>query len=524
MVHARPTLPHGHGEVLTQPPFEEWAALATATRERAAAWDFEVAGVPGATLRRAARRELVARAEAFSARLQVPVAALEGEPGLVVVTGHQPEFYHPGVWIKDFLLQRLADECEATAIDLIVDSDTYTTVGIAAPCMRPEVQRCQQYLAIGDGETCFAAGAVPDAGDVEDFCAAASSMLSSLPAPAVGRHFEEFCTHLHTAARDADNLAELVTFSRRRYEASAGTDYLELPVTSVGSSQAFGLFAADIIVNARTFAGAHNAELAEYREISKTRSRVQPFPDLAVGESEVELPLWAICAGKRYAASVVDVGVGFELWANGQLLASLPRDAAEAASLLGEGEFTLVPRALALMLFARMFLADLFIHGVGGGRYDRVTDGVARRYYRADPAPFVVASMTMYLPLGAHVVSEEEIADIRQRLNRLEHNPDAMLGEVEFDAEEERVRARALASEKQKLVAEIAGDGADKKALGQRIRDVNAELAGILAPLAAQLRDELTQLEGQRLTADVLTDRTYPFCFWSPAEIADKAR
>jgi len=24
--------------------------------------------------------------------------------------------------------------------------------------------------------------------------------------------------------------------------------------------------------------------------------------------------------------------------------------------------------------------------------------------------------------------------------------------------------------------------------------------------------------------SEILTDRTYPFCFWSPEEIADKAR
>ncbi|MDZ4064147.1 MAG: hypothetical protein U1E22_05700, partial [Coriobacteriia bacterium] len=444
MVRARPTLPHGHGEVLAQPPYEEWATLAGTVCERVPTWDFDVAGVSGASLRSLARRELVARAEAFSARLGVPVAATKDDLELVVVTGHQPELYHPGVWIKDFLLQRFSDETGATAIDLVVDSDTFSTLGVAAPCLRPAIQRCRQYLAVGDGETCYACAPVPDARHVDDFCTAASRMLASLPAPAVGRHFDEFCVHLHGAMHEAENLSELVTFARRRYEASAGTDYLELAVTSIGRSRAFTLFAADIICNARAFAESFNAELADFRAITKTRSVVQPFPDLTIDEVEVELPLWVIVDGKRHAARVVRIGGKLELRANGLALASLPADAASAASLLGEAEFTLVPRALTLTLFVRMFVADLFIHGVGGGRYDRVTDGVARRYYGVEPAPYVVASMTMYLPLGAHLVTEDEIADLRQQLSRFDHNPDTMLGEVEFDTAEERNHAQAL--------------------------------------------------------------------------------
>ena len=51
-----------------------------------------------------------------------------------MATGHQPELYHPGVWIKDFLLQRLAEETGATALDVVVDSDGFETVAVTSPC------------------------------------------------------------------------------------------------------------------------------------------------------------------------------------------------------------------------------------------------------------------------------------------------------------------------------------------------------------------------------------------------------
>ena len=211
------------------------------------------------------------------------------------------------------------------------------------------------------------------------------------------------------------------------------------------------------------------------------------------------------------------------LGADGGVLVELPADGVAASAAIAASGELFAPKALALTLFTRVFVCDLMIHGVGGGRYDRVTDGVCRRYYGVEPPAFAVASITMYLPLGAHIVTEDEVASARERVNRLEHNPDALLGEVEFDSPEEQHRALALAEEKGSLVASIAAPEADKKSLGLRIREVNAELAALLAPLRQGMADELASLETQRAASEILTDRTYPFCFWAAEEVADKA-
>ncbi len=145
-----------------------------------------------------------------------------------------------------------------------------------------------------------------------------------------------------------------------------------------------------------------------------------------------------------------------------------------------------------------------------------------RRYYGVEPPAFVVASMTMYLPLGAHVVTTEEVAAARERLNRIEHNPDALMGDVDFDDPAERDLAASLAAEKIRLVAAISSPDADKKAIGMRIREVNGALADIMAPVRDAFQAELDGLETQLAASEILTDRTYPFCFWDPAEIADK--
>jgi len=522
MAHAKTTTPAGHGELVTTPPYAQWAGLTRTNAAAARMWDFDLCGVPVGRLRDLARREAVGRARAFSERLGVPVRAVDDDPELIVVTGHQPELYHPGIWIKDFLLQRLGEETGAAAIDVVVDSDGFDTLEMHSPCLKPEVRVCRAYLAVGTTDGCYACTPVPPADALGQFCEAGAEHLATLPSPAVGHHFADFCGHLTAAAADAHNLAELVTFARRRYEASAGTDYLEVPVTSLAASRAFATLLAHVAMDAAAFAAAYNGALAEYRERTGTRSAAQPFPDLQVEGEMVELPFWHLAGGSR-ATVWARTGRFPALVVDGEVVCELGEQA-EAPEALLASALAPAPKALALTLFTRLLVADFFIHGVGGGRYDQVTDDVIRRYFLIEPPAFAVASMTMYLPLGARVVREEEIEVLSMALNRLKHNPDQMLDEVEFDTAEEHARAVALSREKVELVTAIAAEGADKKTLGTRIREVNEALAGMFESYQRQLAEELDQLAQLRDASGVLTDRTYPFCLWSPSEVADKAR
>jgi hypothetical protein len=522
-VRTRASLPAGHGELTTRPALDTWPALLDANRAARAGWEFKVAGMAALELAAMARGEVLERATGFSARLGVPVRAAGGVDEPIVATGHQPELYHPGVWVKDFLLDRVAGEVGASAIDFVVDTDGFDSLGVSSPCLTPCVDRCSQYLAVGGAERTYASAKVPEADEIDRFSAAVVDAVSSLPAPAIRVHFERFARLLRESASDARDLAELVTFARRRYEASAKTGYLELPVSSMARSEAFTRFLVDIALDADRFAEVYNSELREYRELTATRSAAQPFPDLAREDGRIELPFWVMTPAARRPLFAQGAAGEVRLYAGDELVASLPAEADEAVRSLEASEVDFAPKALALTMFVRMFACDLFIHGVGGGRYDQVTDGVVRRYYGVEPPQFVVASLTMFLPLGAHAVTPEEISAAKERLNKLEHNPDVLVGEIVFDDADERLHATRLAAEKRELVGRIGVHGADKKALGARIREVNSELAEVLAPVREELEAELASLTRQAQANDILTDRTYPFCFWDPREIQDKA-
>ncbi len=522
-MRVRRQTPAGHGEVLTEPAYATWAGHASENARMAEVWSGTVAGLPIGELRTSARAEAIEAARGFSARLGVPVQTADRADALIVMTGHQPELFHPGIWVKNFLLQRVADETDAIAIDIVVDSDGFDRVELRTPCLGAAVGRCAAVLAESGPDGCYGCTPPPDSEDVAAFRQAGTHALETLHAPALARHFDGFCDALASASAENDDLASAITVARRRYEAPARTTYLELPLTRHVATASFIRFVTHLALEAAEFAEAYNAELAAFRERTGTRSAAQPFPDLGIEDGVVELPLWLILENRR---TTLRARTGDEpaLMVGDEVLVNLSRDPAEAFDRLAAGGFLIAPKALALTMFERVFVADLFIHGVGGGRYDQVTDGVIARFLGIEPPQFVVASMTLYLPLGAHEVTDEEVSAVEQRLNRLAHNPDQLLGEVAFESIAERDRVMALAAEKRSLVAAIAAPDADKKTLGARIKDVNAEIIALMAPFVRETEAELADLKALRDAGEILTDRTYPFCLWDPLEVADKVR
>ena len=51
----------------------------------------------------------------------------------MILAGHQPQLFHPGVWFKNFVLSRLAESQAATAVNLVIDSDTIKTAAVRVP-------------------------------------------------------------------------------------------------------------------------------------------------------------------------------------------------------------------------------------------------------------------------------------------------------------------------------------------------------------------------------------------------------
>src|SRR5204863_7977864 len=106
-----------------------------ANRRRLGRVERPVLGRPFGEVRLQARREVRAAARAYLAGAGEPLP----EPSaadVLLMAGHQPELFHPGVWVKNFVLAGLARAHQAEAINLIVDYDAVKSASLRVPKVR----------------------------------------------------------------------------------------------------------------------------------------------------------------------------------------------------------------------------------------------------------------------------------------------------------------------------------------------------------------------------------------------------
>src|SRR5262249_59771978 len=71
-------------------------------------------------------------------------------------------------------------------------------------------------------------------------------------------------------------------------------------------------------------------------------------------------------------------------------------------------------RALTTTMFARLVLGDLFVHGIGGAKYDELGDEIDRAFFGFEPPAFLTLSMTLWLGPGVHPASPERLRGVEE--------------------------------------------------------------------------------------------------------------
>src|SRR5688572_22088497 len=86
---------------------------------------------------------------------------------------------------------------------------------------------------------------------------------------------------------------------------SLGLRHGALLASPIWISEAFLLFAHDLLAHADAVAGHYNAALAEYRRGHAIKSNTRPMPDLLTSDGAIEVPFWLddLAEGKRIRPS-----------------------------------------------------------------------------------------------------------------------------------------------------------------------------------------------------------------------------
>ena len=94
----------------------------------------------------ATRREVLTVATEYTSSyrdVSRPTNTAEWISAPIIMGGHQPDLFHPGVWLKNFAIDAYARRLGGTAINLIVDTDYCRSTSVGVPVGPPDSARLE---------------------------------------------------------------------------------------------------------------------------------------------------------------------------------------------------------------------------------------------------------------------------------------------------------------------------------------------------------------------------------------------
>jgi hypothetical protein len=529
--------PQEDGQTFFDAAWPELPAVVGENRAQVAAIDYDLQGCSLTELSTSARRRLIGKAIEYASRYQDPPAlpASASWPTIVedgarqlpiVLSGHQPQLYHPGVWFKNFALGALARRVGGVGIHLLIDSDLCRSVSIRVPTGtldRPEIETIPYDLPAS--EVAYEERLIRDRNTFDRF----GERVTAAIRPFVDKPLvEELWPLVCERSLAHGNLGLSIAQGRHMLEAAWGHGTLELPQSAVCQLPEFTWFVVHLLAHLPRFRDAYNGALAAYRAAHRLRNRAQPVPDLGAAGDWLEAPFWMWTTDnptRRPLFARVQPG-RIEISNRGERTVSLTvsRDGDAGAAVeqllsLAINGVKIRTRALATTLFARLMLGDIFLHGIGGAKYDQVTNLIARQFFGFELPQFATVSATLRLPV-AQTRSLDVDSTIPQRLRELRFHPERFLEANGVPAEEMSKVTNILATKRQWIeTAAAPGAGRQRHAA---ITAANEALQPYVDSVRRRLERERDQQEDQRRASAVLNSREYAFCLFPLRHFQDK--
>lgn len=417
-----------------------------------------------------------ASAEALEFRRQIGLAT--DRP--IVMSGHQSGFWHAGIVAKVFALDAAAARFKAGSAWVVVDQDVGEPGRVAYPVRRR--------------------GAGADG--VENLGRAVADLLPVAPVGVVtGRQAASRARVVEVEKGAVPGVAEGMARIAVALDRHAGAESAAMQVTKAAMDLITGpdgvgyrgpSVRPPVLVSALSLARTEVfAELLDLMRrdplacATQYNEAVAAHPDARLRQLRThsrrgpELPLWVMTpGGTRETAFAEDL--------------DLPAGGAASP--------TLAPRALLMTAILRWVGCDQFIHGLGGGRYDKVMEQwfSTWRDMRHLAYAFVVSATKLMELVDRPPPTPEAVARARWAAHHALHNPSSA---------EELAGKREMAA----AIRHARGPERDRlfRAMHEWLARSRARRAGELDALAARA----AALEAGAGTSGIVFDRTWAFEF-----------
>lgn len=493
-----------------------------------------------------ARREAVELAVNYTRRyLSNPAVTEYDSAAAIVFSGHQPTLFHPGVWYKNFRLSNIARSANAIAINLVVDNDLAGAAALQLPQFgqsktgqrKPTAAARWSVIALDSPSQAipFEMRTVRDDKLFASFARRASQSIAALwhglalPSPT-----DPIVTQLWPEVIQASKalagftairaLGHGLAAGRHRLESQNGLSTLEIPVSHIAGSESFARFAGFIIERIAEFQKIYNDVLHRYRALNRIRSSAHPVPELGRVGKWFEAPFWIwthqspnrtpmmvrlsgqeieISTLEKTATNSVVATVGVSEWSQWLV------EQNQVIQATGQGIF-IRPRALITTMFVRLLASDLFIHGIGGAKYDQLTDQIVSEFFGLPIPGYQIDTGTWHLPADeVPATFPTDVTARTQTLRQMHFHPETFI-DVPDSA------TAAVIQSKREAIKMDSGKDAMRR--HQAIESANGQLRDVIDDQRVTLEAEIKGLSGQLRNSQIINSREISFCL-HPADL-----
>lgn len=515
--------PRHDREVLSRPPLNQGVHLAQADAQLLAEPGPQIGKRSLAEFRHWSRRECLEAARRWMS-INLGIESPEIDPKLLFVTGHQPQLNHPGVWMKNVTAARLAECCGGLGLNLIVDNDLAgqpvlrCPTGTAADPQIVEIPFDDSYST------------QPWEGLQVQNRSLFASFADRVGEVMAGWEIHPVLSQSWPAAiqtlKKTDQLSTLLSACRIAQERAWQIRNLELPVSQLCQTEPFLDFVGHLARNFERLFVHYNQAVHDYRRKYRVRNNRHPVPDLERQGDRYELPFWYWEPGDhdRSRFFISRQGDRLNLFAGERPVAQLSASHPENAPLQQlQQTGRLRTRALTTTLFARLCLGDLFIHGIGGARYDEITNSIISSFFNMPAPSFITLTATLHLPLNAHTVTWQNVSQLKNEIRHLRFSGMPASHDSRVRALQIR-RAELIASMKESRTtgetrSERRARRPENRRRHQELRQIQQELAEQASSIRSARESQLEQAREQIQANTILRSREFAACLFPEAKL-----
>ena len=303
-----------------------------------------------------------------------------------------------------------------------------------------------------------------------------------------------------------------------------------LPVSLMSESKCFTDFVSSIICDAVKFTDIYNQGICNQMQTLNLNpaQTIRPLK-IDLQKNVIELPFWlTFPTGRKFPLYVNLEGKNLSFGTAFNILGTLDSSSPEGKKqqlleIMKTHNCRIRPKAVGLTLFVRLYLADWFVHGVGGGLYEQITDYVIRKYCKVMKLNFGVATATMTLSLEINN-QNSHLTDVqlKSRLRELKFNPEKLIDRSILD----KPPVKSLLNTKNGLIKTANNPqitASRRKDAWQKLSRINKELLGYTAQTHKKMLKETDLWRRHKTSKEITNCREFFFGFFREQKLKSLA-